>query len=118
MNFRYLLKVGDKFPYRVKFRSPSMAAVSVMLLIYQKEKKAELYLSLVQWIMWFSTSTVDSDFRNELIYLNFLINKLTNNCLQMIIGMQILFESMKHLEIYVVKLFQPLELTGNDQRCR
>lgn len=33
---------GDKFPYRVKFRSPSMAAVSVMPLICQGEKLSDL----------------------------------------------------------------------------
>ena len=32
---------GDKFPYRVKFRSPSMAAVSVMPLICKGEKIAD-----------------------------------------------------------------------------
>jgi NADH-quinone oxidoreductase subunit C/D len=29
---------GDKFPYRIKFRSPSMALVSVMPLICKNEK--------------------------------------------------------------------------------
>ena len=32
---------GDKYPYRVKFRSPSMAAVSVMPLICKGEKIAD-----------------------------------------------------------------------------
>ena len=32
---------GDKFPYRVKFRSPSMAAVSIMPLICKGEKIAD-----------------------------------------------------------------------------
>jgi NADH-quinone oxidoreductase subunit C/D len=32
---------GDKFPYRLKFRSPSMALVSVMPLICQNEKVSD-----------------------------------------------------------------------------
>jgi NADH-quinone oxidoreductase subunit C/D len=34
----YIESRGDKFPYRVKFRSPSMALVSVMPLICKNEK--------------------------------------------------------------------------------
>ena len=38
----YILSKGDKFPYRIKFRSPSMALVSAMDMLSENEKIADL----------------------------------------------------------------------------